>query len=59
MEYGEHKKIVGFLFVYVHDETPSLDYDGVTDSLFNLVVWVGRSAYMLRKNIVNPMLFAC
>ena len=34
LEYGEHKKIVGFLFVYVHDETPSLDYDGVTDSPF-------------------------
>lgn len=34
IEYGEIKDIVGFLFVYVHDEIPSLDYEGMMDSPF-------------------------
>ena len=34
LEYGENKQIVGFLFIYVHDETPNLDYGGMTDSPF-------------------------
>ncbi|MDJ0511573.1 MAG: hypothetical protein QNJ64_20325 [Crocosphaera sp.] len=34
LEYGEKKEIVGFLFTYVHDETPTLDYENVNDSPF-------------------------
>ncbi len=34
LEHGEKKDIVGFLFVYVHDETSYLDNGGITDSPF-------------------------
>ncbi|WP_107667254.1 N-acetyltransferase [Cyanothece sp. BG0011] len=34
LEYEETQDIVGFLFTYVHDETPSLDYEDVNDSPF-------------------------
>ncbi|MDJ0662292.1 MAG: GNAT family N-acetyltransferase [Crocosphaera sp.] len=34
LEYGESQEIVGFLFTYVHDETPTLDYEDVNDSPF-------------------------
>ncbi|MGK7887012.1 MAG: N-acetyltransferase family protein [Crocosphaera sp.] len=35
LEYGENQEIVGFLFVYVHDETPALDFEDSINSPFN------------------------
>lgn len=34
LEYGESKEIVGFLFIYIQDETPTLDFEAMIDSPF-------------------------